>query len=72
MGTLKSKKLWLQIAALVLVAVVAMICKQFEVEDETTEFILNWIFKLAGLSIGAHAAADVTSMIKGLQKKKDV
>lgn len=71
MSILKSKKVLMQIAALVLVAIVSGVCKHYEIGSETQEMILGWIFKLTGLSIAAHAAADVTSMIKGLQETKE-
>jgi len=68
---LKSKKLRMEIIGLVIVAIVSAVCKHYAIGDEITQMILQWIFRLTGLSIVAHGAADVTSMIKGLQKKKE-
>lgn len=72
MDVLKSKKLRMEIIGLVIVVIVSTVCKHYSIGNETTQMILEWIFRLTGLTIVAHGAADVTSMIKGLQKKKEV
>ncbi len=70
MSILKSKKVLMQILALVVIAIVSGVCAHYEIAGETTQAIIDWIFALTGLSIVAHTATDVTAIIKGLQKKK--
>jgi len=67
---LKSKKMLMQIVALVVVAIVSGICDHYGVGSEITANILDWIFTLTGLSIVAHTGTDIAAILKGLQQKK--
>lgn len=71
MSVLKSKKVLMQILALVVVAIVSAICDHYEVGSDTTAKILDWIFTLTGLGIVTHTATDVAAIMKGLAKKKE-
>ena len=71
MALLKSKKFWLVIGGVVLEVVIAGVCAAFNIPEPITQKILGYIAGLIGLSISGHIASDVTSMVKGLQKKKE-
>lgn len=66
---LKSRKLLWSVLGIVAVVVVIAACKALGLSEELTVKIVTFVAGFFGLSIAGHIVSDVTSMLKGLQKK---
>jgi len=71
MALLKSKKFRLVMGGIFLEVVIAAVCAAFNIPEPITQKIISYLAGLLGLTISGHIASDVTSMVKGLQKKKE-
>ena len=72
LSILKSKKTWILIIGLIIAMVAGFVCTRvLELSEEVTTQVIVFILGLVGVAEGGHIAADVVSMMKGLQKPKD-